>query len=90
MSKASKKFNFINIVTQNAHGIKSTNRIHELTTQINSKKLFAVCLQETWRNGDAVMNKNWCRFLLHELSSEIDTSRRGKEGVGIILSKGAT
>ena len=43
------KFNFINILTQNARGIKSVKRIDELSDQMLKQNTFALCIQETWR-----------------------------------------
>ena len=38
------KFNFINILTQNARGIKSAKRIDELSDQMLKHNTFALCL----------------------------------------------
>lgn len=89
MPQKAKNFNFLNIVTQNARGLKNNLRIHEISTQILKQKLFAICLQETWRNGDDMFTDSDCTFILHGIDRKDDTSRRGKGGVGIVLSKSA-
>ena len=77
------KFNFINILTQNARGIKSSKRINELSDQILKHNTFALCIQETWKQGDSIELSNDCTFLLHGIPQKVDTGRRGKGGVGI-------
>ena len=84
------KFNFINILTQNTRGLKTTKRISELSEQIIKHNTFALCIQETWRKGDSIELCNDCTYLLHGLPPETDTGRRGKGGVGIALNKLAT
>eukprot|EP00111_Clytia_hemisphaerica_P017993 TCONS_00053260-protein len=79
-------FNFINILTQNTRGIKSPKRIHELSGKMNKHNTFALCIQETWRSGDSIETINDCTFLLHGLPRELNTSRRGQGGVGIVLN----
>jgi len=36
-------------MSQNVCGLKSKERIEELTTLMNERDIFATCLQETWR-----------------------------------------
>ena len=90
MPPKAKTFNFLNIVTQNAHGLKSDDRINEITTQVFENNIFAICLQETWRTGDDLFVEKNCTFILHGLDQNSVTCRLGKEGVGIVLSKAAT
>ena len=89
MPNKAKNFNYLNIITQNAHGMKTNHRIHEISSQIHQNKLFAVCLQETWKNGDDTFIENECTFILHGIDRNDDNSRRGKGGVAIVLSKAA-
>jgi len=89
MPPTAKQFYSLNFVTQNARGIKNNHRTHEISTQILTHKLFAVCLQETWRNGEDMFIENDCTFILNGIVRNVDNSRRGKGGVGIVLSKTA-
>ena len=41
MPPKAKNFNFLNILSQNTRGLKTNNRIHELSTQINEHRTFA-------------------------------------------------
>ena len=52
------KKNFVRIVSQNALGIKSEERIEELTAIMKEREIFATCLQETWRTGSEVLDIN--------------------------------
>ena len=83
------KFKTLSIVTQNARGLKSDQRISEVSTQILKQGLFAVCLQETWKHGTDDFIDNNFLFILHGYTPTEDTSRRGKGGVGIVLSQPA-
>ena len=87
MPMPANKFKTLNIVTQNARGLKSDQRINEVSTQIIKQGLFAVCLQETWKHGTDNFIDNNCLFILHGYTPTEDTSRRGKGGVGIALSQ---
>ena len=89
MPPKAKQFNSLNFITQNARGIKNNDRIHEISAQVITHKLFAVCLQETWRNGEDIFIENDCTFILNGIDRNADNSRRGKGGVGIVLSKTA-
>eukprot|EP00111_Clytia_hemisphaerica_P012731 TCONS_00037465-protein len=89
MPKA-KKFKHLNIITQNVRGLKSAERIYELSTQIKRQNTFALCVQESWRSGKSIELVNDCTFLLHGLNESDNKSKRGQGGVGIVLSKTAT
>jgi len=52
------KFKQINIVSQNAR------------SQIDIQNIFAVCLQETWRNSTSIELYNDCIFILHTKTLE--------------------
>ena len=86
MSKA-KDFKDLSIITHNARGLKSQMKKHELLTQINTKKLFAVCLQETWTVGFSIHEHKGCILINNGRDPKMPTSRRGQEGVGIALSQ---
>ena len=90
MPRKAKKFKELNFVTQNVRGIKSSERIHEIATQVKKQNIFALCLQESWRHGKVTEIVNNCTFLLNGLDANEDKSKRGKGGVGIILSEFAT
>ena len=90
MPKKAKKFKQLNFITQNARGIKTTERVYELSTQIKRQDTFALCLQETWKSGKSVEIVNDCTFLLNGLDASDNKSKRGQGGVGIVLNKSAT
>ena len=83
------KKNTVQILSQNARGLKSVDRIEELTTSMNERGVFATCIQETWRTGSEVLDINSCKLILNGLSKKQQTCRRGSQGVGIVLSSKA-
>ena len=90
MPNRAEKFKHLNIVTQNVRGIKTTERIFELSKQVKLQNTFALCLQESWKSEQSVEIVNDCTFLLHGLKESENTSKRGQGGVGIVLSQFAT
>ena len=54
---------------------------------MNDRDIFATCVQETWRTGIEVLDINSHKLILSGLPRQ--TSARGSEGVGIILSRRA-
>ena len=91
MTQKTKRFakRYITITSQNVRGLKSSSRLYELDSLFKSRKLFAVCIQETWKNGHTVTEYDNHTLILNGLDSNADKSRRGKEGVGIALSRDA-
>lgn len=86
--RAKKNRHFIEcIVSQNARGLKTDDRVQELFAALKMRNLFAVCLQETWRTGCDLLEVGECRLILAGLNSM--KSRRGEQGVGIALSQKA-
>ena len=75
----------ISIVSQNVRGLKSDERLEELFTSINTRNIFAACLQETWRSGNETIEYGPCRLVHGGLDPE-DQCRRGSQGVAIVLS----
>ena len=82
-ARKSKK-NFVRIISQNARGLKSDERLEELTTSMKARDIFAICLQETWRSDNETFDLNGYKFVLAGLKREIQSSR-GSQGVGIVL-----
>ena len=78
------------IVSQNARGLKSDHKLRELTSTIKSRGYFAVCIQETWMSGVENFELNGYHFILDGLDKDLNTSRRGEQGVAIALSPKAT
>lgn len=56
---------------------------------MNQRKIFAACIQETWRCNKEILEHNNFSILATGLKPE-DDCRRGSKGVGIILSPTAT
>ena len=76
----------LKIVSQNVRGLKSNDKIQELFGLVKRNELFAVCLQETWRKGHAIIKQRDCLLITNGIAENIPTCRRGKEGVAIALS----
>ena len=85
-----KNINDIYIVSQNARGLKSDDKLRELTSTIKSLGYFAICIQETWRSGVENFELNGYHFIFNGLDKNLNTSRRGEQGVAIALSPKAT
>jgi len=79
----------LTIISQNARGLKSNDKFQELFGLIKEKELFAVCVQETWRKGNAILEQHGCLLLTNGIDEGVPTCRRGKEGVAIALSQNA-
>eukprot|EP00111_Clytia_hemisphaerica_P001918 TCONS_00005396-protein len=83
------KFKDLNIVTQNVRGLKSTTKKHVLFSQFIARNLFAMCLQETWTSDFKNLEYKQCMLLTNGRPVSEVTSKRGQEGVGIVLSRDA-
>jgi exonuclease III len=74
------------IISQNVRGLKTNDKIHELSTIIKHRGYFAACIQETWRNGVEDIESDGNRVILNGLDKNLTKSRRGEQGVAIVLS----
>ena len=70
-------------MTQNLCGLKSDWRLEELFDSFRRRRLFAACLQETWRCGSEDLVNGDCKLIMTGLS-RAEQSRRGSQGVGIL------
>ena len=86
---AKQKHKTLTIVSQNVRGLKSDERMEEICSSMNRRKIFATCMQETWRSGNEALQHGNCCILATGLKAE-NNSRRGSQGVGVILSPAAT
>ena len=84
-----KKFKYETIVSQNLLGLKSDARVEELFYILKKRNLFAICLQETWREGIETLENENCLLLLSGLKKDEMKSKRGERGVGLALSSTA-
>ena len=75
----------VSIVSQNVRGIKSEFRVQELFSHILRFGILAACLQETWRSDTESLQNSNCLLFLSGLKED-QQSRRGSQGVGIVLS----
>ena len=75
-------------VTQNCLGLKTDERLEELFGALSRRRIFAACLQETWRVGEEQRSRNGSLLLTVGLSKD-QQSRRGSQGVGFLLSRRA-
>ena len=73
------------IVSQNVRGLKSDTRLEELFASVGRCKTFAACLQETWQCGNETLENGSYR-LIHAGLGANEQSRRGSQGVAIVLS----
>ena len=78
------KTKVVQVISQNIRGLKSNDRIEELTLSLKNRDIFAACLQETWRTGKEAIDCNSYKIILS--GKERQLSNRGSEGVGIALS----
>ena len=78
------------VVSQNVRGLKSNDRIDELFYAMLRRKVFAACLQETWRCGVETLKYDNCTLILAGLDPIAVHGNRGYQGVGIALSPEAT
>ena len=76
----------VHIISQNARGLKTDDKIQELSTTIKSRGYFAICIQETWRNGIEDIEHNGNRFIFNGLDKNSTKSRRGEQSVAIAFS----
>jgi len=79
----------IRIASQNARGLKTDDKIHELSTSMTQRGFFAVCIQETWRNGVESIDHEGNRFIFNGLEKHLHRSCRGEQGVAIVLNSDA-
>ena len=79
------KRDIVQIISQNVRGLKTVDRINELTLLLYKRNIFMACVQETWRTGFESLNGNFGYKLLLS-GKERQTSNRGSSGIGIVLS----
>ena len=79
----------IRLVSQNARGLKSEEKMEELTLSMKARGIFASCIQETWRSGKDTVDINQCKLVFAGLDVKEQRSNRGSQGVGIVLSSQA-
>ena len=72
------------IYSQNFHGLKSDAKLAEHLHACSQHKAFAVCGQETWRTGVELFEQEGYTFIGVGLAAQ--GSRRGSQGVSIVLS----
>ena len=59
----------VSIVSQNARGLKSDERLEELFLSMEKRKVFASCIQETWRTGMEILEHGQCKLITGGLGS---------------------
>ena len=77
------------IISQNVRGLKRESKLEELFDTMDSRGSYANCVQEHWRNDVEVLERNGMTAIMVGLS-EVDQTKRGSQGVGIVLSARAT
>jgi len=89
MSSPNKAKRLVRFITQNVRGLKNNIKIHELISSLKERNVFAGCIQETWRTGTSNLELDGYHLLTSELPENCAKSRRGEQGVAIILSPDA-
>ena len=79
----------LTFTTQNTRSLKQNDKIYELITTMKERNVFATCLQETWRTGFTKLELEGFHLLASGLDTNVEHSRRGEQGVGIMLSPSA-
>ena len=86
VAKIKKKLTSRTIASQNLLGLKSEERVEELFYTFKKRKLFCLCVQETWRSGRKCLENEGSMLLLSGLEENEMRTNRGEQGVGIALS----
>ena len=86
VAKIKKKLTSRTIASQNLLGLKSEERVEELFYTFKKRKLFCLCVQETWRSGRKCLENEGSMLLLSGLEEDEMRTNRGEQGVGIALS----
>ena len=79
-----KRHCFVQLFSQNCNGLKTTSRITELIDTSRRRNAHITCLQETWREGTEELEEDG--FIFVGVAPDKQLSRRGSQGVGILLS----
>ena len=89
MVKRNRKKNIkkVQIISQNVRGIKSETRLEELFNVIAKRNALAVCLQETWRNGNELLEHGQFKLISSGLEKSLQAGKRGSQGVAIVLNR---
>ena len=77
---------YVSILSQNLRGLNDDKEA-ELILRLTERKVWAACLQETWKHGDSVHRNEGFTFLEHGLAEKV--CHRGSQGVAIVLSPDA-
>ena len=77
---------FVNIISQNVRGF-SDEKEEEIIDCMGKHKIWAACLQETWRTTKASWENNGYTFLHNGL--DVKPCARGAQGVAIVLGPDA-
>ena len=80
----------LTICSQNVCGLKQDEHVEGLFSAVHDRRIFAACVQETWRDGCEDRVRSGALFLGIGLNyNSPQQSRRGSQGVGIVLSSAA-
>ena len=78
------------IWTQNVQGLVREDKLFELFHAVKDRNAYAVCIQETWREGNGCEQLQQGDQVGIFAAGKVKTGKgRGRRGVGIILSKAA-
>ena len=75
--------------SQNLRGLKSDAELEDVFHSMRISNVYAACKHENWRNGHQLLDNLGITIIGAGLSTYQNT-RRGFQGVGIVLSAAAT
>ena len=85
-AKSKERLQRLRIVSQNCRGLKRDEDFEEMYKSFDDEKIFAACLQETWREGIEQLGRTG-KVIKTILAGKTQQTGRGSCGVGIALGE---
>ncbi|XP_066924694.1 uncharacterized protein [Clytia hemisphaerica] len=76
----------VKILSQNVRGMKNDTRIEILLNVMKERNAIAMCVQETWRSGNELLEHGFFKIVSSGLDESTQRSKRGSQGVSIVLN----
>ena len=88
MTKRKKRRNIrtVKFLSQNVRGMKKDTRIEILLNVMKERNAIATCIQETWRTGIELLERNSFIIVSNGLEQNAQRGNRGSQGVAIALN----
>ena len=74
------------MLSQNVRGMKNDTRIDILLNVMKERNAIAMCVQETWRNGNELLEHGSFKIISNGLDNNVQLGKRGSQGVAIVLN----